>query len=322
MYRSTNALALCALLLAPAAGHGDNPGREQPIDKTNPEEVLAYQGDAVLTQHDIDAAFSRIPEAGRLLFIRDGAKVDQLVRSLLHARIVAEDARENGFGDDPLVAARIAQAIDKELAEAWVQEIESRAPEADFEAMAREDYLAHPEKYSTGELIDVTHILISTEDRKNADARALAEKLSAQLREEPGRFDHLVAEYSDDPAKDRNKGRYEGMSRGQMVKPFERAAFALEQAGEISDPVKTEYGYHLIRLDARHAPVVRPYEKVKDEAVAAMRKRHVDAHRTRYLQKLIMEPVVIPEGAVEIMARRHFGENLEKAPNYNPDRED
>lgn len=283
------------------------------VDKTDPQQVLAYQGDVVLTQQGIDAAFSRIPDEHRLLFIRDGGKVDQLVRSLLEAKVVAADARAAGFAEDPLVQKRIELAVEKELAEAWIAEIARRAPEADYQAMAYEDYLANPERYSTGVLLDVSHILIDTEERTQAEAKAVAEELKRRLEEDPSRFDALVMEYSDDPAKSQNQGRYERMRKGYMARPFEKAAYALEEPGQISDPVKTDYGYHLIRLDARYEPVVRRWDKVRDEAVARVRDKHLNAYKTRYLQKLMMDPIGFPKGSVEVMARRHFGDDLEKA---------
>ncbi|MEJ8569022.1 peptidylprolyl isomerase [Elongatibacter sediminis] len=314
MIRIMHPLALCLLAFAAMTQAQAQSTDASSVDKNDPEQVLAYQGDAVLTQHDIDAAFNRIPEEHRLLFIRDGAKVDQMVRSLLNARIVAEDARADGYANDPLVRARIEQAVEKELAEAWLEELGRRAPEADYEAMAYEDYLAHPERYSTGERLTVTHILIGTEERGDSDARELAGELKARLDKNPAEFEALVLEYSDDPAKVQNKGQYMRVGRGQMAKPFEEAAFGLQEPGEISDPVKTAYGYHIIRLDKRYESIVRPYDKVKDEAVARMKHEHISGYRTRYLQKLVLDPVVFPEGSVDVMARRHFGDDLGKDP--------
>lgn len=314
MFRPIHSLATAlAIVLAP----GITLGQAQPAgtpDTHDPQQVLAYQGSAVLTQQGIDAAFSRIPEEHRLAFIRDGAKVDQLVQSLLHAKIVAADARENGFADDPQVRERLQQALDKELAQAWQEEVTRRAPEADYEALAREDYLANPESYSTPLTVDVSHILIGTESRTPAEAESLAARLRSELDDDPARFEALVLQYSDDPAKSKNQGRYARMKKGEMVKSFEDAAFAMTSPGQISGPVKTEYGFHLIRLDGRNEPVARPWDKVKDDAVEAARKKHIGNYRTRYVQKLLAEPIVIPEGAVEVMARRHFGENLEHAP--------
>lgn len=287
----------------------------EPVPAIDPELVIAYRGDVVLTQQELDAAFSKLPAESRLLFIRDGARVDQLIRSLLRRKVLASEARKAEFDQDPLIADRMTLAAEKELAEAWIRHIEEQAPAADYEALAREDFLVNPDRYRAPETLDVSHILIGTDERGSTDARALADEITAELEQDHGRFDELVEAYSDDPAKAVNGGRYPGMKRGQMVKPFEKAAFALEQPGEISAPVETEYGYHIIRLNGRGGGELRDFEEVKVEAVERARRKYLENYRDRYMRQTLANPVVIPEGAVEIMAKRHFGENLELAPN-------
>ncbi|NNJ65487.1 MAG: hypothetical protein HKP16_07965, partial [Xanthomonadales bacterium] len=93
---------------------------ESPSGSPDPSEVFAYQGGVVLTQQELDAAFSAIPEAQRLAFIRDGGKVDQLVKTLLRRKAVAVDAERADYPEDPLVADRVRLAAQKELAEAWL----------------------------------------------------------------------------------------------------------------------------------------------------------------------------------------------------------
>ena len=287
------------------------------IDKSDPQQVLAYRSDAVLTQAAIDAAFSRIPEDERLLFVRDGAKVDQLVSSLLQAEVIALDAEKSGFANDPTVRERVRLAARKELAAAWLDEQANRLPPADYEAMAYEDYLAHPERYSTEVRLDASHILIGTQSRTEEEALALAGDLKDRLSTDPSLFDAMVLEYSDDPSARANKGKFRKIRHGQMVKPFEEAAYALTVPGQISDPVKTEFGFHLIRLDQRYESAVIPFETIKDKAQAQMKAKHIASYRMSFMQKLLQDPIVFPEGSVEIMARRYFGENLEKAPVFN-----
>lgn len=290
--------------------------RETPADLNDPEVVFAYQGDAVLTQVGIDAAFGRIPGEHRLVFIRDGGKVDKLVRDIMKTEVIARDALENGFDEDPVIRERMLLAAHKTLAEAWIDQIAKNTPEADYEAMAHEDYVANPEQYMTPEYIDVTHILIGTETRTDEVALALAQTVRERALESPESFTELVMEYSDDPAKESNEGSYLRVGRGQMAKPFEDAAFALEAQGDISKPVGTDYGYHIIRLDKRYEPRQRPFEDVREEAVAAMEAKHRARYQQNYIQALLADGIVLPEGSVEVMLKRYFGENLENAPQY------
>ena len=282
----------------------------------DPAQIIAYQGDVFLTQDAIDAAFNRIPEKDRLRFIRDGGRVDQLIRSLLQRLVIAADATKAGFEQDPVAAQRMALAAQKELAEAWIQKAVENAPAADYETLAYENYLADPEAYRSAEKLDISHILLGTDERSLQEAELLAGTLSAQLADDPSAFDALVMEYSDDPAKSTNAGRYPEMSSGQMVESFELAAFALEKDGEISQPVKTEYGYHIIRLNKRYGNALPEYNEVKSQAITRVKATYLEIYRQNFLQKLLGDPIVFPEGAVEIMAKRYFGEDLELAPDY------
>jgi len=280
------------------------------------EEPFAIQGDVVLKQAELDAEFSKIREDHRLAFIRSGERVDQLVGTLLRYKAVAADARAAGFDEELLVKTRMELAAEKELAEAWIVQVMLDAPPADYEALAHEYYLANPDAFMTPEFVDVTHILIGSESRSREEAMALADSLHEQLVENPALFDGFVEEYSEDPSKGMNKGNFPSMQRGEMVKPFEDASFAMETEGEISEPVETAYGFHIIRFNKRYPPRQRKYEDVKADAMAIARKNYLEEYRTRYIRKLVEDPIEIPEGAVEDMAKRHFGENLELAPDY------
>jgi parvulin-like peptidyl-prolyl isomerase len=208
-------------------------------------------------------------------------------------------------------------AAEKELAQIWSKRIPQLAPEADFETLAYEDYLANPQAYDKTTTINITQILLATEERTLEEAEELALELKTQLDDQPELFQKFVALYSDDESKVMTFGRLEDVSKGQMVEPFEKAAFALTKEGDISEPVITQYGVHLIRLDAINGAGVPPFEEVKDAAIEKQKLEHQQAYLRQYLSKLFTaSPVVFPEGSVEIMAKRHFGENLEKAPVY------
>jgi peptidyl-prolyl cis-trans isomerase C len=283
------------------------------------DDIFARQGDVVLTQAELDAAFARVPEHIRMAVIRDGGKVDQMVQSLLRYKQIAIDASEHEFDQDPEVQARLRVASNQELAEAWLEKVVADAPAANYEAIAHERYLAHPEAFLTEEVVDVSHILVEINaDRTDEEALELANSLRSRLLEDPAQFDALVEEYSDDPGKAANQGRYPQVTRGQMVAPFEETAFSLEEAGQLSSPVKTSFGYHVIRLNRKTPAGPVPFEQVKAQLMQEAREGHLSEYRKNYILNLSAEPIEIPEGAVETMLMRHFGENLELAPDvYN-----
>jgi peptidyl-prolyl cis-trans isomerase C len=277
---------------------------------------FAILGEQSLSQTELDAAFAQIPEAQRLAFIRDGGRVDQLVQNLLRVRQIAAEARASGFDTEPLVQARLNLEAEAELARAWMEQVMKNAPEADYAVLAEEYYLANPDQFMTGEARDVSHILIGTETRPEEEALSLVAEVEARLADDPAQFDALVMEYSEDPARENNLGRYPAMKRGEMVEPFEEAAFALGEVGQISEPVKTAYGYHVIRLNEISPPALLPFESVKEALMQQERDRHLARYRERYIAEHAAGEILIPDGAVEAMAKRHFGEDLELAPAF------
>lgn len=133
--------------------------------------------------------------------------------------------------------------------------------ETEIEIYYRENQyrFENPERYQ------VRHILFATMEKseeESEEARKKAEEVLEQLRG-GGDFEALAAEHSEDPANADTGGDLGWITPGSMVPEFEQAAFAL-QAGELSpEPVKTDYGYHLIRLDAKEAGAVKPLDEVR-----------------------------------------------------------
>ena len=287
-----------------------------PVSLLADDEVFARQGDVVLTQAELDAAFLRVPEKFRLAFIRDGDRVDSLVQSLLRYKQTAADAAGNDYDQEPAVQLRMKLAGEQELAEAWLDHLVATMPEGDYEQLAHEQYLASPEKFKTESAVDLSHILVSSDNRPKAEALEIVNRLHAELVENPALFDEYIESFSEDPAKASNRGRYPHVVKGQMVAAFEKQAFSMTEPGKISPPVETAYGYHIIRLNAKTAAGLRSFEEVKAPLTAQVRDEHVQTYRTNYLKRLAEVPIEFEEGAVEAMVKRHFGENLERAPDF------
>ena len=107
------------------------------------------------------------------------------------------------------------------------------------------------------------------------------------------------------------------MGPGRLVPEFEQAALALENPGDISQPVQTQFGYHIIRLDKRAETKLEDFEEIKIETVAAMKKEHQADYQELYIRGLLEKGIVLPPGSVEVMLKRHFGDNLENDPLAN-----
>ena len=272
-------------------------------------EILAKRGDGVVTQMMFSARAEKIPAEARLGALRDGGRLQDVINTLLLRAQLAADARKAGFQNEKIVAARMQLAADAELAEAWMTRYVESQPEGDYEQLAYEYYQTHPEEMMSSEKIDVSHILVSTKERSQEDALELATSLSEQLEKDPSIFDELVTEHSDDPSAASNAGKFHDVKRGDMVTEFDKMSFSLE-VGEISDPVKTMYGYHIIRLDTRTAPEKLNFERVKQRLMDNEFKQHDDRIKQDYLGRLTSLDVEMSEQQLGELIDRLFGKDF------------
>lgn len=140
-------------------------------------------------------------------------------------------------------------------------------PVAD-EAALRKLYDEQAAKYSTSEQRSVSHILVqvaadaSDADKKAAEARA--KKLAEQARAPGADFAALARANSDDAGSKANGGSLGWLTKGGMPGAFDDAAFAM-RAGEVRGPVKTDFGWHVIKLDELRAGSRQPFEAVRPQ---------------------------------------------------------
>lgn len=140
----------------------------------------------------------------------------------------------------------------------------------------RRSYKENIQRYSTPEERRASHILIKAEASATAEqkkaARAKAEQLLAQLQKNPAQFAELARKNSDDPGSGANGGDLDFFGRGDMVKPFEDAAYGLKP-GQLSGIVESEFGFHIIQLTAVRGGETKPFETVRAEIEDDARKQ-------------------------------------------------
>jgi peptidyl-prolyl cis-trans isomerase D len=121
------------------------------------------------------------------------------------------------------------------------------------EKKAKEYYDLHKATYSQEEQVSAHHILIKATKGNKGEEAAAREKISKiQAELKTSTFENLAKKYSDDPGSKIKGGDLGSFSRGRMVPEFEKVAFVLP-IGKISEPVQSEFGFHLIRVDSRKA---------------------------------------------------------------------
>jgi peptidyl-prolyl cis-trans isomerase D len=143
------------------------------------------------------------------------------------------------------------------------------------EAEVRDSYEKNQSRYGEGEQRRASHILFTVGDngsaKDKAGARKLADETLAKLRKSSNDFARLARELSKDPGSAANGGDLGLFGHGMMVKPFEDVAFKLK-AGEISDVVETDFGFHIIRVTEIKPAQTRPFDEVKPQILAELRR--------------------------------------------------
>jgi peptidyl-prolyl cis-trans isomerase C len=278
--------ALLAALLIPTVSYAESPS----------DVLVTYGTGKTITINDFEAALRTAPAN-----VRDEARTNpklatQVLETIMLTRVIADEARSLGLDKNPVARGEMEQVADRALA-AWRLEALEKAMEIpDYTQVAREQYEINKDRYVEPERIDAAHVLIATKDRDEASALARAQEVRAKaIAGQP--FPELAKEYSDDPGSKKKGGDLGYFARGRMVKPFEEAAFALKQPGDISEVVKTPFGFHVIKLLDRQPGRQKTFEEVKDGIIAPMRNKLVNAEKARYTSKIRNDPSIKIEEA-------------------------
>lgn len=135
-------------------------------------------------------------------------------------------------------------------------------------------YTQHELDYRVPDRVKVSHILFKTtgeSPQQQQQTLQLAEKVLGEVKA-GGNFAELAKKYSQDPGSAAKGGELGWIQRGQTVKAFEDAAFSM-QPGQISNLVKTEYGYHIIKVEAKQTAHLQSFDEVKASIQAILEKQ-------------------------------------------------
>ncbi len=224
-----------------------------------PDDIESKALDTLITRH-------LLYEASQKANIEvDEKKVDQNIEQAI-SRFPDKETfdsvlkRENVTMDDLKSEIRHGLAIQSYVEDNFV----SKADVSDSEI--QKYYESNPELFKHPEMVKASHILISLnngadEDQK-AEARKKIDALAKRIKEGED-FSELAKSHSDCPSSS-NGGDLGFFKKGQMVKPFEEAAFTMKP-GEISPVVETRFGYHLIKVEEKKSEGTYPLEQVKPQ---------------------------------------------------------
>jgi parvulin-like peptidyl-prolyl isomerase len=251
-----------------------------------PPGMIARQGGAMVSLQDIDAYAQKIPEKDRAGFFDSPQRIQGVIMNMLLQRQLAAEARAAKLEQNPDVQIQIQQAVDDALARVAVQHYRESLKLPDFAQLAQEYFATHKDEFLIHGAVDVKHVLVSTKDRSDADAKTRIGEVEATAKAHRDQFDALVEKYSDDPSKKDNHGLIENGGSANMAAPFAQAANALKTVGEVSPITKTEYGYHVLMLVGRKPDKQMTYAEVRDGLMLRLRKDYVERQTTDHTNQL------------------------------------
>ena len=222
-------------------------------------------------------AFAPKTVAGRLSDLNDQERQVQEIAFKNDAylpQVKVTDEMLKAYYDKNIKQFEVPEQVKAEYVVLSSEALASQISVSDADIKAYYDQNAR--RYGVEEQRRASHILIAVKkDATAADvatAKAKAEKLLAQVRAAPGDFGKLAKASSDDPGSAEHDGDLDLFGRGMMVKPFEDAAFRMK-VGETSDLVRSDFGFHVIKLTEIKPAAIKTLDEVKPEITAEIRKQ-------------------------------------------------
>jgi peptidyl-prolyl cis-trans isomerase C len=210
--------------------------------------VLATVDGREITQRDLDNAIARFPRERQSYFMNEEGR-KQLLDQIISFELVYSYAKDNGIENDPAYIAQLEAAKKEILTQAAINKVLADVKVTDEEIKAY--YEANQQYFKSEESVTARHILVDSLE----EAQEIKNKIDNGMN-----FEMAAVQHSSCPSKEQG-GNLGSFTRGRMVPEFEQAAFELA-IGEVSEPVQTQFGYHIIKVEEKNEGSVKPIEEV------------------------------------------------------------
>ena len=234
---------------------------------------VIVDGPVKIDAGDIEGYMLRVPVEHRIGLRASRDRIAGIADNLFIARTFATRARELGLDKEEAVQRRLAQVQDGVLADLYLQHLDKSLPVVDLEPRARELYLANPSRFKLPEQVHVHHILIGLNGRTREMAEERARKVYNEAKSGKEDFLALAARLSDDPGKKRNGGDLGYSAPNGFVAPVAKRIAEMTTKNEISEPVESNLGFHIVRFIDRQKERVRTFDEVKKSLIGDEKER-------------------------------------------------
>lgn len=247
----------------------------------NQMKPLAIVNSQPIYSTDVDEVLMQMGQRGQSLNNPQGRAM--VLEQIIAQKLFLADALRNVYEREPAFKDQLRQVREQLLIQyAMNKAVENvKVTDADLKKF----YDENPEQFAAQPMVSASHILVDSEEK----AREILEKIQAG----EVSFEDAAREHSSCPSAQQG-GSLGEFGRGQMVPEFDQACFEMA-VGEVRGPVKTQFGYHLIRLDGKKESEPLQFEQIKDqirEHLLSEKRQH--AYQSKVNQLKILFPVEKP----------------------------
>ena len=251
------------------------------------ENILAQVGSYKLTLEEFETQIQSLPPQLQMALLRNPQLKEQFLDRWVDITLIAQEARDKKLDQDPEIQSKIEDIMNAVLAQEFLQrEIEGKAKITDDEIETY--YKGHVEEFTNPESAKARHILLKVPEGADEKAWEETESKAKDIKKklENGEdFAELAKKYSDDPGSKNKGGDLGFFTKGRMVPEFESAAFSLKP-GEVSDPVKTNFGYHIIEVQEKKAASTKTLAEVQAQIRQTLQKEKQQQLQDALIEKL------------------------------------
>ena len=249
---------------APAAPAKPPAQAVQPAQPALKDPVVATVNGQPIRLSELEVAQQSLPQQYRNMPLQ--AVFPALLDRIIDSKLVVQEGKKNKVNDDPAFKKRMAFVEDQVMQDFWIQREIARQVTAEKLQKRYEERL---KQMPAEEEVHARHILVSTED----EAKALIAELK-----KGAAFDKLAKEKSTDKASGAEGGDLGWFKKSDMVKEFADAAFNLKKDELSETPVKTQFGYHVIKLEDRRKAPPPAFEEMADQLREELAREVITAH--------------------------------------------
>jgi peptidyl-prolyl cis-trans isomerase C len=282
---------------------------------------ISSQGKATIYELDVDAHLRTVPPNDRAGFINSPKRIQQMLAHMMLRRNLAIEAREAGLDKDAITQREFELAMEGILMRRRLDQIRDEIQVPDLEPIARERYLVDKEKFRQPEKVTIVHVLLNTKMRSADEAIAQLKAWREEVVSGKTTLEEIAKLHSDDPGAGLNSGVYADSTLETFVKEFADAIRAMKAPGEVSQPVQTEFGYHLIQLKTKTPSRVPPYDEIKTQLVAQAKEKFITDAQRAHIERLQSLPVDASADSVEPLRTRYGELTLPAAKDVAPESE-